>query len=681
MAVLLLLLSGGCARAPTEGYGEAVVVVGVELHDDAVRVREAHVWQGGHGVPSRELDLEWIPGSFPLRTVLSVERAAIDDVEVPMTVRRYDDWHDIDLPYESEAGARHRLDLEYSLEGAWRPGQEGTDVLFMQQVGPRDPRTVRQVSLRVTAPADASLGLFVAPGYVPYERVELERSGEPEDGAQVWVAHLGASEPEQPLFWRLGVRSETYRPGTPPYLATLARQSGTVPWALAVALVLALVLRFMPAHVVIAGTRLTHLGILAVAIWEVAGEQALYWWGESALPGRQPSEAIVEVVGNAGLSVLLVVYLWEQDRGLRSRSAEAYVREVALPLSLTLAWPMLSVRTSYLMLPLLGLPALLAWLRPSVALAMGADLHRVVEVVRTRGRVSMEELAGALGLRLSALHDLLARHPSLPIVVERNEHEVLSASAAALRDDLRVCPGCGGGTHVTGQDLLACPYCEREYASKERPEPMAPVPLLVRSIAGLLRILGRGLVGWAILVGSAIVLMGMLGDDDVPLIGALLVLGMFVLMAHGLRVLLQRLATGLEAGRGYVWLMAGLGLGAPLVVPAIVLWRARSPRVRLHFGRFDVAGLARELDERGQLSIDELAQRLRTRWDEAFDVAVHLCGSGTLDAVLDRSELRVIARGRLRELATAGTCHQCGGIVGVVDGTVQCHYCGTTAAA
>ncbi|MCX4239512.1 hypothetical protein OEB96_02715 [Paraliomyxa miuraensis] len=674
-----LLWLVGCGAGPsTEPHGEAVVVAEIDLLGAPTRIRETLVWQGGRGPHGRELQLEPIPGAFPLRPELVLEHAAIDDAPIEVGVRHYDDWLDLDLPNTPGEG-RHRLDLAYTLHGAWRAGDDGVDVLRMQQVGPRSPLTIRNVTLRVLAPPDAALGLWVANGYGAYDRVELQRQGEVTEGAQAWVASLGSSPPATPLYWQLGVRSPSFDPAPLPYLVTLVGQSGSVPWALAGMVLLALVLRGQPPHRVIAGTRVLHLAMLAVAAWELVGQQLRSWWGALAVPSSELGTALVEIAASLGLFVILGQFLREQDRGLTQRRPESYELELALPLTLALAVPMMSVRTSYLLLPLLGVPGLVAWLRRPIALAMGVDLHLVVEAVRTRGTTTVPELAAAVGLRPEALRELLQRHPELPVVFERREDRVLSTSTATLRDDLRLCPSCGGATRITGQDLLACPYCEREYASVHVPSSSSPVPLVVRSTATYLDLLGRGLMAWAVLLGAAFLAMALLGNARISVVGALVGGAVLLLVAHGAHVLLGRFAHGLRAGKGYRVLLVLLGLGVPLVVPAILLWRLRSPRARLHFGRFDLQALDRYLGERGQLSLDELAQRLGTRWDEAFDLAVYLCGNGGLDAVLDRVGLRLIARARLRELATAGTCLRCGGILGIGAGTVRCHHCGTTA--
>lgn len=683
LLLLLLLLLPGCGEAPSGPQGEAVLVVEARLDADATRVREAHVWQGGHGPANRELELEWIPGAFPLRPDFALVQATVDETPVDASVRHYADWVDVDLalPGDAEPGARHRLDLAYELRGAWRDGDDGVDVLRMQQVGPRSPLSYRNVSLRVVAPDDAALGLWVANGYGAYEPVPLERAGEPVEGTRAWTASLGASPPGQPLLWQLGVRSLSLQPQTPPYLATLVEQAGVVPWALLLMLVAAVVLRLQRADRVLASTRPMHWVLWAVAAWELLGQQLRYWWREAALPGVAGSVAFTEVATSAGLVFLLGAFLRAQDRAIRERQPEAYELQLALPLVLALALPMLWVRTAYLLLPLVGLPWLLPWLRRPVALAMGADLHLLVEAVSTHGTIAVPDLAATLGVQPSVVRELLVRHPELPVVHDRGEDRVLSASTAALRDDLRLCPSCGGGTTIAAQDLLACPYCEREYASAHVPQSAAPVPLLVRSLAALLEVLARGLNAWAWLLALAFGLMAVLGHPEISGFAALIAGGLFVALARLVGSGLRRLAEGLRAGHGYVAIALLLGLGSPLVLPAIALLRLRTPRVRLHFGRFDLADLAQRLERDGQIGLPELARALRTRWDEALEVATHLCGNGRLDAVLDRAGQRVIARSRLRELAAAGTCRSCGGIVGIVQGAVRCHHCGTTAAA
>lgn len=672
---LLLLWTVGCGRVPEDGYAEAVVTAEVQVDADEVRVREAWSWQRGHGPPSRQLELEWLDDAFALRPVWSLQSAKLDGVAFEPRVRRYDDWIDIDLP-QTEAGPRHRLDLEYTLRGAWREREGGQFALPMTQVSSDSPLHVKSVSVLVVGPSTLEPTLWATHDYTEFERVPLE-VGE-SAGQTSWTARLGASNPGDPLFWRLRVGA-ALEPETVAYLPTLIEQSGIVPIASLVALVFGVVLRLLPAYRTISGMRFLHLGVFLVAGWEIVGLQLAYWWPEALQRGADLDEAFMEVAASTGLLALLGVFLLEQDRGMRRRVPEAFVLEPAMPIALAVALPMLPIRASYLVLPLLGLPGLIAWLRRPVALAMGADLHRLVDAVQTRGTTTVNELATDLRLRPADVRALLERHGNLPIVFERDQDRVLASSAAALQADLHVCPSCGGGTRIAGQDLVDCPYCTRSYASSRTVDPQPPVPLVVRTINALLETLGDGLVGWAVLLSLAFVTMSFFDDEDGTFIAAIIVAALFLGLTAWIRGRLESFAKHLVTGERYGFLVALLVVTSPLVLPLVALSKVLGPRVRLHFGRQTVEGLATQLESRGQLSIDDLARLLRTRWDEAFDLAVYLCGSGGLDAALDRQGLRLIARSRLRGLAKNGTCQQCGGILGVLDGTTRCHYCGEAA--
>lgn len=77
------------------------------------------------------------------------------------------------------------------------------------------------------------------------------------------------------------------------------------------------------------------------------------------------------------------------------------------------------------------------------------------------------------------------------------------------------------------------------------------MPLIVRAAARLLSTLARSIVAWAIVLTAAFLLLALLGDDDMPWTSAVFGPLVFWLPAHGVRVLLDRLAAALLAGRGY----------------------------------------------------------------------------------------------------------------------------------
>ncbi len=87
----------------------------------------------------------------------------------------------------------------------------------------------------------------------------------------------------------------------------------------------------------------------------------------------------------------------------------------------------------------------------------------VLNMVETRGTVTLDEMATDLGCTVArveeALRNLVGKHLFTGFI-NWKARRVYSEAAAAL--NANTCPNCGGKLDLAGKDLVACPYCGTE---------------------------------------------------------------------------------------------------------------------------------------------------------------------------------------------------------------------------
>ncbi len=403
-----------------------------------------------------------------------------------------------------------------------------------------------------------------------------------------------------------------------------------------------------------------------------------YWWTERLVRGGESSSALGEFTWGFSTLLLVAAFTGTLNRHLKNWKEEAWFLQFGL--FLVSAALLLIPDTNAWFLLLSALCPLMYWSRKSTATGFGAGLYRVVEHVRTLGEVSLPKAAKWFGLPPGHLLFLLRRKTRMGVVVDLPGNRLLSSENAALLQDFSVCMHCGAaGTVSTGAGRAACAFCGREYAASfsERIT-RRPVPVLIQTCATFFRVLAGVTVGMGAALGLTFFTIGLAEGDGVAGSAgiALITAGVFVLTGWGLSVFSLRL----EEGRGLGLLRFLLILSGILVFPLVLLWKLRSRRIRLHFGRLDLAGLENRLREKA-MPLAELAAFLETTEPDAADTAAYLGGNHLIHAVYDQHRLQLVHTDMLQDLHARGSCClSCGGTLGTLNGTVRCQYCGSSPA-
>jgi hypothetical protein len=453
-------------------------------------------------------------------------------------------------------------------------------------------------------------------------------------------------------------------------LATLVR----VPLAaLALLFVLALILLFSRPSAVIVTTSITNFVPLVPALLAAFGATH-YWYFEKNLQSSADNFS-GEFIVNFGLAGFVLLFAWKQRKTLLEGKRAAYFSQLAFPAVLLVAWPIAFVDRSMLIFPLLAFPVYLYWPRRKVALDFGVGAHRIAEEVASRAEVSVGDLAIHFQITEQSLLRALEQNPHLPVVVDHAHKRVLSAEAAAMREELRVCTYCGGATEILGMATLKCGYCEREFSSAKARRSEKPLPLVIETLAIFFETLAIGALFFAATLTLAILVMELMDGGGIGGVifaafgGAILSVPVF---------LIDGLASGLREGRRILIAKLILLCFAWLIAPLVVLWKLHSKRVRIFTGAFDVGELAKQIEERGEWSLKEFAAYLQTNQEDAAELAQYLAVNQIIDAVYDRRGSRLVNRRIYRDIAKEGSCRQCGGFFGVQQGKPSCHFCGAS---
>jgi hypothetical protein len=92
-------------------------------------------------------------------------------------------------------------------------------------------------------------------------------------------------------------------------------------------------------------------------------------------------------------------------------------------------------------------------------------LKRLLDIVKTRGRVNISDLAIELKTDLSTVQGMIYGLVGLGVFngyINWDEGVLYSSDASALRE-MTQCKHCGGNLSLAGKGVLKCPFCGTEY--------------------------------------------------------------------------------------------------------------------------------------------------------------------------------------------------------------------------
>lgn len=93
------------------------------------------------------------------------------------------------------------------------------------------------------------------------------------------------------------------------------------------------------------------------------------------------------------------------------------------------------------------------------------DLRMILDMVKTRGEVTVSDVIIELGSDLPAVQQMIYKLVGMQLFsgyVNWDEGVLYSMEASAIRD-LKICKNCGGEVSFAGKGVVQCPYCGTEY--------------------------------------------------------------------------------------------------------------------------------------------------------------------------------------------------------------------------
>ena len=94
-----------------------------------------------------------------------------------------------------------------------------------------------------------------------------------------------------------------------------------------------------------------------------------------------------------------------------------------------------------------------------------ARQRKILDMVKTQGEVSVDDIVIELQATTEAVQDMIRRLVGMGVLsgyVNWETGRLDSADAAALRD-LKQCKNCGGDIKLSGKGVVSCPWCGTEY--------------------------------------------------------------------------------------------------------------------------------------------------------------------------------------------------------------------------
>lgn len=389
---------------------------------------------------------------------------------------------------------------------------------------------------------------------------------------------------------------------------------------------------------------------------------------------EQAVHSFSAIVVYIGLGAVLALVTGRWGYQLSRARPEAWHGAFGLPIFFAmLLWPAAEVEPAFWVVPFIAAAPLVVWWTPAVRLWSGADLHRLVEIVRAEGQIGFADLAARANLRPKRLMRLFESHPNLAVVIDREQQLVLSPASAELMNRM-ICGGCGGASVLTGRGLARCGYCGRNQANIEPLEPSKPIPHIAKALAELTHSVAMSVAIWVALLTVVAFPDEWLKEGFVNAVTYVVIM---VVIGGACSLALEAASQAIAEGSGYTILRGLMLLGTPLIIPIFAFRALGTRRARHHFGVFKPTEIAKKLEADREVTISTLAGWLGCTEDEATDLAIYLVGNDQLDAIYDRRNARIVTREAFAELASSTSCQTCGGLRSEVAGEVICTFCGT----
>jgi hypothetical protein len=463
------------------------------------------------------------------------------------------------------------------------------------------------------------------------------------------------------------------------WLQAIIEAGGLPLMALLIMLPLAPVLRILPPRLSIGAAAVWNV-VLGLAFCSILGpDLAFFVLAEGGVDSHEwMLNAMSTFVADLLLMGAAMVLLLVQSNNLLRGHPGAWTTQLAVPMGFSVMLFFAGVVPGFLFVFLGAWLMLLFWTRRRLAMHMGADLGPVIQHVLTEGEIQLSALASHFGMARHRLSRLLRDRPELPIATDHDRDMVYSAATLATHSELSCCSNCGGATTIQGMEKVVCPYCEQIQASEQESEQLPPpVPLLVQTIADLLRFLGQSVLSMGVFL---MCLFGFfaLGEEDwmegmilAAFVAAVGIIGGLSLM---------NMDESLRSGKSDSNVRILLWIGSPLILPLFALRDFGKPRIRLHFGETKLlAPLKAKLETNQQISLVEIGEILQAPYQESAELARYLAATGQLDAIYDRQATRLVSRAAYRGLARQGSCLSCGGLLRVGPSGLACQHCGEAA--
>ncbi|MCP4439790.1 MAG: hypothetical protein GY810_12675 [Aureispira sp.] len=463
------------------------------------------------------------------------------------------------------------------------------------------------------------------------------------------------------------------------YVEEWQQQAGILPIIAIIALLLAIILRFMPTVVTLWGIRVYGLLVIGLSMYYSSGFFGFFWH----LPKDVNQYAWENFFMEFGVtlmfwSIYLVIAAFI-ELNLRKRNSVAYYSVTAFPMLIITVAMYYTVTPATLWLLPIAFAPLIFWFKPQNATYFGVHYYKLVELVETNGQLSFSELAKHADLTVDRPIQIIQEIPQHPIFIDHDQKKFVSASSLALQKDYHLCNNCGAATNIANEDLLVCGYCHTEYRQSRKKEIKKPIPALVE-VAALNIMSFAFLFVLMLVVFVIVVIVGGFFDGFSEFASDLFLLAVVAVLFGGIAAALMGGAESLKEGKGKLAAYVVFGLLSPLLTPIYILYKLTSDkRIQLHFGDLKIANIKTYIKKHQQVNLEEFATFLGVSTNVALEYAHYLCGNNQIAAVFDVSKQQLVHRDAWKQLSGENSCTHCGGLVGIEQGKVVCMHCGKDA--